>query len=50
MFLISHVISHLYVHHMILVNVKLDASGNERIMFLSYGLHWCSSFLLTQAI
>ena len=50
MFFISHVISHLYVHHMILVNVKLDASGNERIMFLNYGLHWYSSFPMTQPI
>ena len=50
MFFISPVISHLYVHHMILVNVKLDASGNERIMFLNYGLHWYSSIPMTQPI
>ena len=38
----------LYLHHMMLVNVKLDVSGHKRIRFQCCRLHWYYSFLITQ--
>ena len=38
----------LYLHNMLLVNVKLDVSGCKRISFLGRRSHWSSSFLKAQ--
>ena len=35
----------LYLHYMMLINVKLDITGHKRITFQSSRLHWSSSFL-----
>ena len=37
-----------YLHHMRLVNVKLDVSGCRRIIFQGCTLDWRSSLLMTQ--
>ena len=36
----------LYLHHMILVNVKLDVSGYKRIIFQGCRFHWCMYCIL----
>ena len=38
----------LHLHHMMLVNVKIDVSGYEKITIQGYRLHWFSSFLMAQ--
>ena len=38
----------LYVHHMILVNVKLNVSEHTRILFQCSKHYWSSCFLMTQ--
>ena len=38
----------LYLHHMMLVNMKLDISDCKRIIFQGCRLHWSSSFLMVQ--
>ena len=37
-----------YLHHMILVNVKLDVSAYMKITFQDWRLHWSCSFLMAQ--
>ena len=48
-FVFPHICSFLlYMHHMMLVNIKLDISGHKLITFQGYKLHWSGSFLMAQ--
>ena len=38
----------LYLHYMMLVNVKLDVNGSKRITFEDYEIHCSCSFLMVQ--